>query len=111
MRKQGIDWFKNLNSKLKVNLTSIEAVQPYWRFRKEIILGEEREFLVDDRMRYFYDEDFCLFKDYPFKQLVITWPIINKQKLIKLSCTEIWVFKYLRIFRYLNKSLRPSVRL
>ena len=62
--------------------------------------------------RVFPDEDFCIYKDYPFKQLVFTLQYCHscdKNDLLKYlkilnpsySCTYLWITQYYHLFKFI----------
>ena len=62
--KQGIEWIKQWNIGLNINLTNIRQIP------KEIILRGINGKPLERFPRIFPDEDFCLYVDFPFKQNV-----------------------------------------
>ena len=45
---------------------------------------------------YYPDEDLCLFKDFPHKQLI--YPSIVSEKQKECTCTIIWLVKYFNFY-------------
>ena len=107
VRKQGIDWIKSINHGLKVNLKDSKSVTSNMGKSVEIkfTVYNVFDFVYNPKAHIFYDEDFCLFVDYPFDQLVITNIHLkyDVQKL-DLSCTTLWLIQYYPIYFEYSKS-------
>ena len=96
--KQGITWIKQLNHGINVNLSGFI---PDNTSHKEIMLTGsykyQKRILID---RIFPDEDFCIYIDYPFNQLVILYECRQKMyftkslSLSELTCTYLWLIQY-----------------
>lgn len=118
IRKRGIAWIKSINDHLRVDLNDSDNLISNLKHRKKIIFTEEREFLSNDRIQFAYDEDFCLFTDFPFEQMVFL--IVAKSGYIdvksELSCTVLWLFRHyqnpnlIKVYRdnFLNAKLNGS---
>lgn len=53
----------------------------------------------------YFDEDFCLFKDFPFENLVVIQPKFLYFRLspnVSESCTHLWLVRYFEIYGLLN---------
>jgi len=92
-RRQGIDWIKNINSDLNVNLSDPSQIVTHKNRIKQILFIETFKTETDKTYQYAYDEDFCLYKDYPFNQLVIFMPLKNRFQGYKYSCTLLRIFR------------------
>lgn len=116
VRKQGIGWIKSINRDLKVNLSDSKSVTSNMGKSIEIkfTVYNVFDFVYNPKAQIFYDEDFCLFVDYPFDQLVIT-NIHLKFDVQKsdLSCTTLWLIQYYPIYFEYSKSfeLRQQLNL
>ena len=121
VRKQGIQWIKNINYQLRVNLTDIKSVKKFIDKSVEIKFNVNNvfNFRYNSKAQLFYDEDFCLFADYPFDQLIMIF-ISYKYEKTDLSCTTIWLIQYYSIYyeaidssekrSRLNKSLQSVLK-
>jgi hypothetical protein len=102
--KQGIEWIKQLNHGINVNLSHFI---PENISHKEIkLLGSHESQYKIPVNRIFPDEDFCIYVDYPFKQLVILYELCKEKdfteslSLSELPCTYLWLIRY---FKELDK--------
>ena len=109
VRKQGIDWMKYINYGMKANLSDLESMGSNMEKSKEIqfILKNVLGFLNNDKVHFFYDEDFCLFKDFPFEQLIIiNFNLhIQESNVRNFSCTSVWLMRYYQLYYQTSKSL------
>lgn len=101
MRKQGIEWIKNINSNVKVDLKNETEIEANQEFSTYIQIEPDNEMLSNKYNHYAYDKDFCLFVDFPFEQLIFFITPIWEDKLIHKShipyaCTELWLFQYFK---------------
>lgn len=99
IRRQGIEWIKIINYNTSVNLTNLTLVcEQFNRFRY-IEFQTKYSLSLPKEKSYLNDEDFCLFKDYPFEQLIfIRLDTINPNSFgLKFSCTDLWLMKYYNI--------------
>jgi len=99
--KNGIQWIKTINYNLHVNLSNPDHLDK--SFKITFGCGENN----DERIsKVFPDEDFCVYKDFPFNQLVFIFQFclfsveIKENKLMnsKLTCTYLWLTQYSNIF-------------
>ena len=108
IRKQGIDWMKSINYGIKANLSDPVSLEINMEQSKEIkfIIDNVLDFLYNNKAQFFYDEDFCLFKDFPFEQLIIINVnlVFNEDKL-HLSCTTVWLVQYYQLYYQYSKSI------
>ena len=119
VRKQGIKWIRSINYQLKVNLSDLKSVKSFMSKSVEIKFTVKNvfDFQHNPKAQQFYDEDFCLFAEYPFNQLVIVHQLLEKSD---LSCTNIWIIQYYSIYykatnrsdlrNMLNKSLQTVLK-
>ena len=103
--KQGIKWIKEINQDVNFdfyrgNATNIE------KLIKDIVLFNNFNKPILSISKIFPDQDFCLYIDFPFNQLVII--LYNKWSYTdtytdtnKLSCTFFWLVQYYRIYNNL----------
>lgn len=52
----------------------------------------------ENKLDFTYDEDFCLFKDFPFNQLILFNIYIEKMVKSNLSCTTLWLTQYYPVY-------------
>ena len=95
-KRQGIKWIQNINSDISVNLSDPIGIFKNFTFiqrnYKIIWFSSERNAFFDSNFQIAYDEDFCLFKDLPFKQLVVFF-FITEAKTKDMSCTTLWLIR------------------
>ena len=108
IHKNGIKWIYDINAGLNVNLSNFEELKKFYYNKKEITVGG---FGSNKEMsKVFPDEDFCLYKDYPFNQLVILIEIANNHEVFRIlnltkhyTCSYLWLAQYFNLFLELNK--------
>jgi len=101
--KIGIQWIKQFNPNLNVNLNDTGEIEK--ELITEITFNCE-DSLIDERIsNAFPDEDFCIYKDYPFHQLVFSLQLCLSYQLEKirilnsqLSCTYLWLTQYAKVY-------------
>lgn len=112
IRKQGIRWIRNINSDLHQDPTNQTEIDLHADKIFTILLFPNREFWIDKHNHYFDNEDFCLFVDYPFSQLVFVVPHSTENTLryrnaTPFTCTELWLYQFYQqagqIYQYTNK--------
>ena len=103
LQKQGIQWIKSINYQVRVNFSDLESVRTYMNKSVEIEFAIDNifNFRFNSKAKMFHDEDFCLFAEYPFHQLIIT--IITRVK-AELSCTTRWLIQYYSIYNQTTSS-------
>lgn len=97
--KQGIGWVKSINFDLK-NMTDFKQ-----KNRRRVVLSLEQVF--DNSFPFldlytYPEEDFCVFVDFPFDQMIFLSISLTKKPLdfTKCSCTLIWIAGY---YKYNNQ--------
>jgi hypothetical protein len=96
VRKQGIDWIRSINFDINVNLSNSGEVAKYKNLTKILELSTLRE--SGFKNGFIKDVEFCLFKDFPFNQLVFL-EIDSYQLNTVKSCTDFLLDSYrYRIF-------------
>ena len=114
IHKNGIKWIRDLNANIDVNLSNVsidnsstfDQFIEYFRNQKKMIeIGFFDSKTEIRSSKLFPDEDFCLYKDFPFNQLVILMEFAdfntiallrNKNK--HFSCTYLWLAQYFHLF-------------
>ena len=113
IHKNGIKWIRDLNAHLAVNLSNFEELKYYYGYYKtEIQIGNfetktEREISLST---LFPDKDFCLYKDFPFNQLVILMEYVDYYKIFRsldsnrhYTCSYLWLAQYFHLYIKLDK--------
>lgn len=104
---KGIKWISSINYDVNVNMSDkLDLKQNMHRFvliYQDILLNADAKknqanllYKYDTRLLWstITDEDFCLFKDFPFQQLILI-ALYDYFKYFKdISCTKIWLAKY-----------------
>ena len=92
---QGIDWMTHLNEGLRVNSKDLSGLKRMLSHIKIININE-----INDRhltRAYTYpDEDLCLFRNFPHKQLVI--PFLPNLDELDCTCTIVWLVQNYKIY-------------
>ena len=111
IHKNGIKWISGFNPNLRVNLSNLKDIQNKYGYRKKLF-AECTSYIPEIRLsKVFPDEDFCLYKDFPFNQLVILSEFVEREKVYKLfnsstsrdyTCTYLWLAQYFEKFLWLN---------
>ena len=94
--KQGIKWIRQINQDVNVNLSNISDNYSLNRAVQIIISSAYFK-------NIFPEEDFCIYVDFPFNQLVIVnvlWIGKNEYNYDKLTCTILWLIQH--YVQYLN---------
>lgn len=108
IRKNGIEWIKSINSDVNVNMTNIDELSEY-NHRIVNIFMRLNTNMYELKLRHLlFEKDFCLFVDFPFKQLILIVPFYfdpNKYQthFDKFICTEVWLFQYF-LLTYISSS-------
>lgn len=90
IHKGGIGWIKSMNKGLKVNLNDSYQLRFFYNLQaKYIFLDCSNTPTIPPLDEVFPDEDFCLYKDFPFRQLInfVQSCYPEDASVIKLSCT------------------------
>ena len=112
IHKNGIKWIRDLNSGLDVTgyLSNYEKLKEKYHQRTEIQIGCFDSKTEIRSSKLFPDEDFCLYKDFPFNQLVILMEYAINDEIFKLldsnrqyTCTYLWLAQNFHIFIKLDK--------
>ena len=101
VRKQGIEWIKNINWDLNVNMTNQTDLDENENRLVFFFFLFDRDYVLSTSKHFAYDKDFCLFADFPFHQLVfvienidiVKYKIKIKERYL-FSCSELWLYKY-----------------
>ena len=112
MHNTGIGWIKNINTHLDINLSDINITSlaeqlniNYFDIKLIYVLYER--YLIDEPLSdVFPDEDFCLYWDFPFQQLVVLMQLCSSDLIEQLidsnfTCTFLWIVQYIDIYNAL----------
>ena len=112
IHKNGLKWIRDLNSGLDVtvNLSNYEKLREKYHQRTEIQIGCFDSKTEIRSSKLFPDEDFCLYKDFPFNQLAILMEYAINDEIFTLldsnrhyTCSYLWLAQNFHIFIKLNK--------
>ena len=114
--RQGIEWIKQINREVYVDLSNISSIDS----NRQIVLIHGQNYHIVKVSKTFPDQDFCLYVDFPFDQLVIiSYQLIYDEIIIdtNLSCTFLWLVQYYENYYKLifesntfTRSLRKVIR-
>ena len=101
IHKNGIEWIRDLNTDINVDFSNFNELRSNYA-NKMLISFEYYTFLPQVRLsKLLPDEDFCIYKDFPFNQLVILMELVYGDKILELlnstshySCTYLWLAQY-----------------
>ena len=117
MHKNGIDWIKRINRDLNVSLNSNQLNSDFSNRSRLILASCSAQFQNNEPSnRLFPDEDFCLYKDFPFNQLIILMQYCTNEILdliqndVEFSCTYLWLNQYLPVLESLFQSDSETLR-
>lgn len=119
-QKNGIKWTRSINPETNVDLSQpqdklldIPLTKP--NKSRTYFLIEVLTFLTLTVNEVFPDEDFCLYNDFPFEQLVIVSFYMDNLQLeniknnkTKISCTYAWLARYHSVVSYFLKKDEPN---
>ena len=110
IQKSGTQWFKSINSNVKVNINNFTQIIE--NFQSSVYISISFNF--PDYVDYSYiepliniettfpEEDFCLYQDFPFDQMVFFLiDQINFDDMFK-TCTQFWLTYRIQIIQYYN---------
>ena len=100
LSRKGTEWISSINFDLHVNLTNKSELDLNVNHTKIIYLNLVTILNTKaDTINIFLDEDFCLFRNYPFDQLVII-KILHLKTIFsqKYTCTIQWVLKNIYLY-------------
>ena len=115
--KQGIEWIRNINHGINVNLSNLTGFNNDSSSHFNIILitpwNQQRKRLS----KSFPDEDFCIYRDFPFTQFLVVIEFLNHQNnsnfKSELTCTYLWLVQYYESYYkfYLSLDFKETVDL
>ena len=95
MMHNGVEWINKINNDIKVNLSNLNEIGSHFDANKYVII---RFFRDQSVYQVFPDEDFCLYKDFPFDQLVMIVQYFADQQKFQFTCTFLWLIRYYSTF-------------
>lgn len=115
---RGIDWIRDINSELKVDLESNlsvllsnESLSSWcvsFRTTPSDRIGIDYVETDFKPIGVYPDEDFCLYERFPFEQLVIFIPHLTKLN-FNLTCTYIWLIQHHKVLSRICRSQKSSI--
>ena len=114
IHKNGIKWIRDLNPDLNVNLSNSTEIndEKYYSKLKMILLSCKNSLSNIRSSELFPEEDFCLYKDFPFNQFIIMTEFAYDGKQFEFlnstkqhyTCTYLWLAQYLqKLFNTSNR--------
>lgn len=99
IHRNGIEWIKQINSHIHANLSNWDNISQYLNLSIMITLSCS-DYKHEDRMsKVFPDEDFCLYADYPFDQMVLLFQTCHYTMIpfvdTNYSCTYLWITQFI----------------
>lgn len=81
---------------MDIDLNNITQLDEYQDQFFEITIDHVKEFYFEHGFVFIRNKDFCLFKDFPFRQLIVLdfGDIYSNHKYKKLSCAFNWIVQY-----------------
>ena len=98
MHLNGIDWIRAINSNVTVNVSNSTAIWNNFKRLKFLNLDCFYYSQEEKMSTVFPDKDFCLYVEFPFKQLVLLIQLCGYQVFTMIntdfSCTYLWLIQY-----------------
>ena len=107
---KGTKWISSINHDLHVNLSNRSQIELNINRSVNIYVQDmfQNTKIKDVLTILVRDEDFCLFKDFPFDQMVLLLIFEMTNRIQNLSCTLVWLMKdyhlYYKNYIYLGSS-------
>ena len=105
IHRNGIDWIKEINEEKQYNLTEDKIEEYEDAFAMEntaryIEIHDYIYFTNEPLFQVFPDEDFCVYEDFPFEQLVLIFHQFEIKfiKTEEFTCTYLWLIQYLDFY-------------
>lgn len=102
----GIEWMRQINTHIRVDLN--DTVMIGWHIQKMhdikfVKLFSSYYYYHESFSRIFPDQDFCIYKDFPFEQLVFLLHLWTSRP-TTFSCTYLWLVQHAHKFAPFFKS-------
>lgn len=72
IHRNGIEWIRGINRDLHVNLSNLNDIIGNYKTIKHVFLTSSKGLHIEPMSVVFPEEDFCVYKEYPFDQMVFT---------------------------------------
>ena len=122
--RHGIDWLRDFNSDVYIaDLKNSSHIESLLLMKKEFFFNIDMNtnfistYLDNDLFKrevVFPSEDLCLYKKFPFDQLVImsfTTPLQASNDYFKYTCTFVWIVQYYDLYTKYISEIDYSVRM
>ena len=107
IHQKGICWIKSINRDFNVNLSDELEMYEFFKNKYPVSILLVSYYTSYDKTMYevFPEEDFCIYRDFPFNQMVILIQQIDNDinyKLwnTKVSCTFLWLIQYYSRYKF-----------
>jgi hypothetical protein len=103
--KQGIEWMTYLNNDVNVNISNANELREKYNYVKAFIWAAHDDNFKNEKLQIAYDEDFSLFKNFPFmfRKIVIFIYTHEKEDNFSYSCPLLWLStNYQRYYEPIN---------
>lgn len=102
MHLNGIEWIKEMNKNLHINMSNRDDFDFRFLYMKNIRLTCTFYVQEETMLNVFPDEDFCLYEDFPFDQhILVQQNCFNDTMQItrmEFSCTFLWLTQYYLLY-------------
>lgn len=112
IHKNGIEWMRVFNEHLDVDLSNFTQLEENYYKRSHILISRISSGYEIRLSKILPDEDFCLYKDFPFNQLVVLMEysffdpmlkFLNLSDYTYYSCTYLWLTQHFNSFLEINE--------
>lgn len=95
-KRQGIEWLRSMNQRIKIDLNNHTSLEEHKSKIRVISFEYEHDLaLRSSNLDMFQDEDFCVYRSYPFNQLVLL-DIVIGEFTHNWTCLFFWLFRFHR---------------
>lgn len=104
-RKQGVAWLKSINSNVNIDVRESKLLIDNYEKLVSITFHEDIRNVYDPQIRFAYDQDLCLYKDFPFNQMIFFRLESEKglyffRQNYFFNCAELWILQFMLIFEH-----------
>ena len=112
IHKNGIEWMRVFNENLDVNLDNFTQLEENYNNRSHILISRSSSGYEIRLSKILPDEDFCLYKDFPFNQLVVLMEytffdpmlkFLNSSDYTYYTCSYLWLTQHFNSFLKINE--------
>lgn len=115
IHRKGIEWIRATNRRLNLNVHNETDFMRNFDKSRFLTLSCENDLQEEPIAHVFPDADFCIYRHYPFRQLVFLLQyctqkdLLNKIKKLnpRLTCTYLWINRYLHLVK--NRYRKDSI--